>query len=47
MAKGSGTKASPWVLTTPSGSSEYHMYKDEAAKAAVDHNPKNDRMRAK
>ena len=31
MAKGSGTKASPWVLTTPSGSSEYQMYKDEAA----------------
>ena len=32
MAKGSGTKASPWVLSTPSGSSEYQMYKDEAAK---------------
>jgi hypothetical protein len=31
MAKGSGTKALPWVLTTPSGSSEYQMYKDEAA----------------
>jgi len=31
MAKGSETKASPWVLTTPSGSSEYQMYKDEAA----------------
>jgi uncharacterized protein DUF6855 len=31
MAKGFGTKASPWVLTTPSGSSEYQMYKDEAA----------------
>jgi hypothetical protein len=31
MAKGSGTKASPWALTTPSGSSEYQMYKDEAA----------------
>jgi len=31
MAKGSGTKASPWILTTPSGSSEYQMYKDEAA----------------
>jgi len=28
--KGSGTKQSPWVLTTPSGSSEYQMYKDEA-----------------
>jgi len=28
---GSGTKQSPWQLTTPSGSSEYPMYKDEAA----------------
>jgi hypothetical protein len=27
--KGSGTKQSPWQLTTPSGSSEYLMYKDE------------------
>ena len=29
--KGSGTKEDPWQLTTPSGSSEYQMYKDEAA----------------
>jgi len=29
--KGAGTKDSPWQLTTPSGSSEYQMYKDEAA----------------
>ncbi|HSP10712.1 MAG TPA: hypothetical protein VLU92_14110 [Candidatus Dormibacteraeota bacterium] len=29
-AKGSGTKQSPWQLTTPSGSSEYQMYKDES-----------------
>src|SRR6202163_3917319 len=28
--KGSGTKQSPWQLTTPSGSSEYQMYKDES-----------------
>ena len=28
--KGSGTKQSPWELTTPSGSSEYLMYKDES-----------------
>ena len=28
--KGSGTKQSPWQLTTASGSSEYQMYKDEA-----------------
>jgi hypothetical protein len=30
MAKGSGTKQSPWQLTTPSGSSEYQMYKDDS-----------------
>jgi hypothetical protein len=27
--KGSGTKQSPWQLKTPSGASEYVMYKDE------------------
>ena len=27
--KGSGPKASPWELTTPSGSSQYLMYRDE------------------
>ncbi len=26
---GTGTKDDPWVLTTPSGSSEYQMYRDE------------------
>jgi hypothetical protein len=31
MAKGQGTKQSPWQLKTPSGSSEYEMYKDESA----------------
>jgi hypothetical protein len=31
MAEGQGTKQSPWQLKTPSGSSEYQMYKDEAA----------------
>jgi uncharacterized protein DUF6855 len=30
MAKGSGTKQSPWQLKTPSGSSEYQMYRDES-----------------
>jgi hypothetical protein len=30
-AIGSGTKEDPWVLHTPSGSSEYLMYRDEAA----------------
>ena len=29
--KGSGTKESPWQLTTPSGSSQYVMYRDESA----------------
>ncbi len=29
--KGSGIKQSPWELTTPSGSSQYVMYRDEAA----------------
>jgi hypothetical protein len=31
MPKGQGTKQSPWQLKTPSGSSEYQMYKDETA----------------
>jgi len=31
MAKGEGTKEDPWVLTTPSGGSEYTVYRDEAA----------------
>jgi hypothetical protein len=33
--KGSGTKQSPWVLKTPSGSSEYQMYKDESLNPPV------------
>jgi hypothetical protein len=28
---GSGTREDPWVLATPSGSSQYRMHKDEAA----------------
>lgn len=31
MAEGDGTKANPWRLTTPSGSSEYTMWRDDAA----------------
>src|SRR5215813_15095918 len=31
MAKGKGTKADPWQLTTPPGSSAYTMYRDEDA----------------
>ena len=30
-AKGLGTRAKPWRLKTPSGSSEFQMYRDEAA----------------
>jgi hypothetical protein len=29
-AKGSGTKSDPWQLKTPSGTSDYTMYKDES-----------------
>jgi hypothetical protein len=29
-AKGTGTREDPWQLTTPSGSSEYTMFKDES-----------------
>ena len=35
MAEGQGTKASPWKLKTPPGTSEYEMYRDEAAGALV------------
>ena len=28
---GAGTKEDPWVLTTPPGSSEYRMYRDDTA----------------
>jgi len=30
-AKGNGTKDNPWILKTPSGTSEYKAYKNEAA----------------
>jgi hypothetical protein len=30
-ATAAGTKEDPWVLTTPPGSSQYSMYKDEQA----------------
>ena len=29
--QGTGTKEKPWQLTTPSGTSQYQMYRDEAA----------------
>ncbi len=29
--RGAGTREDPWILTTPSGSSEYQMYRDETA----------------
>ena len=31
----SGTKESPWQLTTPPGTSQYEMYKDESVDPAV------------
>jgi hypothetical protein len=31
MAKGNGTKDDPWVLTTPPGTSEYRVWRDEGA----------------
>ena len=34
-AKGSGTKEDPWELKTPSGSSDYQMYRDESADPPV------------
>jgi len=33
--KGTGTKESPWQLTTPPGTSQYEMYKDESVEPAV------------
>jgi hypothetical protein len=30
-ANGSGTKDDPWILKTPPGTSDYTMYRDEAA----------------
>ena len=32
---GSGTREDPWILKTPSGSSEYQMYRDETANPAA------------
>jgi hypothetical protein len=29
--KGTGTKSDPWILKTPPGTSEYTLYRDEAA----------------
>ena len=31
MGSGDGTKESPWVLNTPSGTSEFSVYRDEAS----------------
>ncbi len=31
LANGNGTRENPWQLKTPSGTSDYIMYKDEAA----------------
>ncbi|HEX6488880.1 MAG TPA: hypothetical protein VF137_08440 [Candidatus Dormibacteraeota bacterium] len=34
-ANGDGTKDNPWQLTTPSGSSQYTMWRDDSADPAV------------
>jgi len=34
-AKGQGTREDPWILQTPSGSSEYSMYRDETAASPI------------
>ena len=34
-SQGSGTKADPWALRTPPGTSEYTMYRDDAADPPV------------
>jgi hypothetical protein len=35
LATGTGTKADPWVLKTPPGTSEYTMYRDDTADPPV------------
>jgi hypothetical protein len=35
MAQGSGTKADPWKLKTPPGTSDYEMWRDDAADPPV------------
>ena len=35
MATGIGTRADPWVLKTPPGTSEYTMYRDDTASPPV------------
>ena len=35
MASGSGTKADPWNLKTPPGTSEYQMYRDDTVDPPV------------
>ena len=35
MSAGAGTADSPWVLTTPSGGSEFTAYRDDAADPAA------------
>ena len=35
MATGSGTKSDPWILKTPPGTSDYQMWRDDAADPPV------------
>ena len=36
MATGSGTRDDPWILETAPGTSEYQMWRDEAAEGTVE-----------
>jgi len=48
-AQGQGTKDKPWQLTTPSGTSEFVALPpvlEALGLAEVEHNPRNNRMRA-
>jgi hypothetical protein len=35
MATGTGTREDPWILKTPPGTSDYQMYRDDAADPPV------------
>ena len=35
MKKAAGTREDPWILKTPSGTSEYTMYKDESKEPPI------------
>lgn len=47
MATGKGTKKDPWVLQTPPGTSEYATLMEALGMVELEHNSRNNRMRAK